>query len=166
MLLNALRTYISNIISLVSFGSHNLFSKEILFYAGKIFLPPGGDVMIVSPGADVEIAWTFDVPLLHVKLRWWRFLSNYDTLATIFNEESMDIRNSTFSGIEIKKPATLILKNIDYRYNGTYRFHLTTQPTNDGNKRKEETSDVTVFVTGKFLCFRNKLQSWPKIVKR
>ena len=150
VLLTALLIYTSNITS-VSFGSHNLVSKEILFYVGKIFLPPGGDVMIVSPGTDVEIAWTFDAPLEHVRLRWWRFFPNCDILATIFNDDSMEIRNNTFSGIEIKKPATLILKNVDYRYNGTYRFHLTTQPTNDRNQRKNETSDVAVLVAGKFL---------------
>ena len=106
--------------------------------------------MIVSPGTDVEIAWTFDAPLEHVR----KFFPNCDILATIFNDDSMDIRNNTFSGIEIKKPATLILKNVDYRYNGTYSFHLKTQPTNDRIKGRMRRLTLRFLWQASFLiCF-------------
>ena len=50
--------------------------------------------------------------------------SDLKTVATIFNDKS-DITNTTLNNVNITKPATLVLKNVNRDNNGTYRFSLT-----------------------------------------
>ena len=52
------------------------------------------------------------------------------------------ILNSSLPDIQVIKPATLVLKNVDLRYNGTYQFTV----VGIGNGSK---SYVNLFVVGK-----------------
>ena len=115
---------------------------------GKIYLPPTGKTVVVSPGNDVVLAWTFDGDTSHVKSRYWRVLSTLEILGTIFHDGFVQIENSSLPAVQVKKPATLILKNVSIRYNGTYRFYLTTVPY-ENDTHIEENSDVAVFVAVK-----------------
>ena len=121
-------------------------------FLGKINLPPSGNTVVVFPGNDVVLAWTFDANIDHVKRRYWRILSSWEILGTIFHDGSVGIQNSSLPALQVKKPATLILKNVSIRYNGTYRFYLTSVPYENGT-RIEENSDVALFVAGLSLCF-------------
>ena len=58
------------------------------------------------------------------------------------------VRNSSLPAIAIEDPATLILRNVDERYDGKYRLGVAVA-SGGGN------SEVDVFVAGKF--FASKL---------
>jgi hypothetical protein len=79
--------------------------------------------------------------------RAWYFTSsdgsfNAKRLALIVLDQEPQIEKSGLSGVTIVKPATLILKNVNATYNGTYRFSLGSSTT--GN------SVVVVFIASKF----------------
>ena len=79
--------------------------------------------------------------------RIWRFTStdgsfNLKRLARIIDNDEPRIFESGLSGVTIVKPATLILKNVNQSFDGTYQFELTTP--NGG------ISDVRVFIASKF----------------
>lgn len=113
-------------------------------YIGKIYLPSRGDTFVVAAGtAEVKIAWTFDDRIRSPFLRQWSFITTNVILAEIINDENVTKFNSSFPAeFEIEKPATLVLKNVDYRNNGTYEFWVLSDFLDD-------TSYVTVFVAGK-----------------
>ena len=60
--------------------------------------------------------------------REWYFTSSdggqTELLATIYFDDEPVIHNSSLPEVAVEKPATLILKNVDLRYNGTYQFRL------------------------------------------
>lgn len=74
--------------------------------------------------------WTFDDEISTVIGRIWTFSSSDGSLfgrriASISNNEDPVITpKSGLSGVSIEKPATLILKNVNKTYSGTYRFAL------------------------------------------
>ena len=91
----------------------------------KINPPPGGNTIISSQGSQVTISWSFDNPIYRVIFRIWsfhRYGDETEDLALIHADKSPIIMNSSLPGIEVVKPATLVLKNVDLRYNGTYQF--------------------------------------------
>ena len=49
---------------------------------------------------------------------------------------------SSLPEVEIERPTTLVLRNVDMRYNGTYRFQVITIDS-------DFKSDVVVFIAGK-----------------
>ena len=65
-------------------------------------------------------------------------------LARIYNDGQVMKNNKTVitEGFDIQKPSTLILKNVDDRYNGRYRFDVETY-------FKKYVSVVTVTVASK-----------------
>ena len=69
-----------------------------------------------------------------------------ETLAKIIHDSDPSIYNISLPGVEIEKPATLVLRNVDLRYNGTYIFTLATASLH-------LTSEVTLFVPGKLISF-------------
>ena len=103
--------------------------------------------MVVVKGSDVEIAWTFDNDISQVISRIWWFKktgsSNFKRLAFIhFDDQDPTILNgSSLSRFEVVKPATLLLKNIDLDYTGTYGILLQ-------ELKRIDRSFVTVFVVG------------------
>ena len=65
--------------------------------------------------------------------------------AIVYNHRaySTDIFNSSLPGVAVENPATLVLKNVDARYNGKYRLSLSVI----GGCGE---SSVEFFVAGKF----------------
>ena len=83
-------------------------------------------------------------------------------LATITNDASVNKNNKSIlaEGFDIRKPSTLILKSVDDRYNGGYKFRVE-------EDFKQYESVVTVLVTSKWhfilttrkLCSKSVVQS-------
>ena len=115
---------------------------------GQISLPPDGDTFIVLPGKNVTVAWKIDVNISVINIRQWTFLPKGNFFADIFFNLGVNkyLQNSP-GPFTIEKPSTLILKNVNIEYNGTYRFKIT-----DRNGITTS-SDVAVFVAGKWLLF-------------
>ena len=94
---------------------------------GEIISPDEGTEYIFLPGSTGNITWGFDNNGSSLHYRAWHFTRSGSTskeiLAEIYDDnDDPKIRSSSLSGIEIEKPATLILKNVDQSYNGVYQF--------------------------------------------
>ena len=78
-------------------------------------------------------------------MRSWTFTNSTggtaESLAQIKADDEAIISTKLYE-VDIEKPATLVLKNINESYNGTYRFTLLSPSSS--------TSDVVVFIAGKF----------------
>ena len=81
-------------------------------------------------------------------LREWYFTSSdggqTERLARIYDDDKPRIYNSSLPEVAVEKPATLVLKNVDLRYNGTYQFTL------DGwFYYGHSQAEIMVFIAGK-----------------
>ena len=113
---------------------------------GQITSPAGGANMTVLPGSNVTIPWLFNDTISGVSYREWRFTSSDGSfvgkpLASISDDGMPDIKDSGLSGVAILKPATLLLKNVNQSYDGTYRFILV---ATEGGR-----SEVVVYIASK-----------------
>ena len=104
--------------------------------------------MTVLPGSTVNITWSFNDDVSQVTTRIWYFTSSDGSfvdkrLAVIIFDDDPQIFNSGLSGVSIVKPATLLLKNVNQSYNGTYQFDLSA-PGGSGS------SQVVVIIASKF----------------
>ena len=111
---------------------------------GKVNLPPGGGKLIILPGSTARIEWSYDVDASKVYFRVWYFKSSDGSLvplAFITHGGDPHILKSSLPRVDIEKPATLVLKNVDLSFNGTYLFQLIAP----GGGR----SEVVLFVAGK-----------------
>ena len=110
---------------------------------GAIYLV-GKNNRVVLPGSDVEIKWTFDDDLDKLIVRVWNYATKNEELASIIRKGSVQETNSTLStGAEFNEKGTMVLRNVDDSYNGTYYFQvLVTGSTGD-------ISYVDVFVAGR-----------------
>jgi hypothetical protein len=113
---------------------------------GKINLPPGGGRLFFVKGSTAKIKWSFDesVNISKIFSRAWNFVNRASSsalIARINDDDDPDIKTSMLPGIAIEKPATLVLKDVDLRYSGTYTF--TVGGDDSGS------SEVTVFIVGK-----------------
>ena len=103
--------------------------------------------MTFLSGSTAKIKWTFDDKMPDVAFRSWSFTSTDGIfksrrLATIRGNDSAIIRVK-FPVVEVEKPGTLVLKNVDHRYDGKYRFTLFADA--------DTISEVVVIITGTFL---------------
>ena len=118
----------------------------VLFCLGKIIPPPDGTVLIFLPGSSRNITWDFDDEISKVITRTWTFTSSdglrSGLLGIIGFNSQPQIRKDVLSGVDIIKPATLELNNVDNSFNGIYKFTLTTTKTH--------TSNVILFIASKF----------------
>ena len=94
-------------------------------WIGKLNAEPRNSV--VKPGSTVNLQWDFDDDIKTVTARTWRFFGDSGSriLALISVDAKPIIRDQSLK-FEIKKPATLILKDVNESYNGTYQFTLET----------------------------------------
>ena len=127
------------------FTCHQCISGAHLI--GKIIPPPDGTTLYFSTGKSrARIQWSFDDKISDVISRAWSFESSdgsiRERLARIVNDATPNIVAKSLPGVEILKPATLILRNVNQTFNGTYYFELTLFRTT--------TSSVAVFITSKF----------------
>ena len=120
---------------------------------GKITSPPDGTRLTFLPGSTDKIQWTFDDDISSLRYRnyrTWFFTSSNGSrpqrLAAIYSNGEPKIFNSSLPGVAIEKPATLVLKNIDFKNNGTYRFELR-HSFYPG--RRFTSNEVVVFIAGK-----------------
>ena len=122
---------------------------------GKIQSPPDGTKLIVLPGSNVKIKWSFDDDINTVLTRTWDFIySNGSTrLALIVYDGPPKKSDNRSLNFEIEKPATLVLTNVDDRYNGTYLFIL-----NRVDPVTVPPSEVTVLIASKFSLRGNFFQ--------
>ena len=104
--------------------------------------------MTILPGSTAKIQWSYDDDISKVIYRVWYFKSSgrsqRELLAFILSDDIPQILNSTIPVVDIEKPATLVLKNVDLSYNGTYFFQL-------GSPGGGE-SEVSVYIAGKYSC--------------
>ncbi|CAB4037301.1 hemicentin-1-like isoform X1 [Paramuricea clavata] len=113
---------------------------------GQITSPPDGTRFTFLNGSTANITWLFKGDISKVDSRVWYLTSsdgsiNAKRLPRIIDDEKPRIYESGLSGVGIVKPATLVLKNVDQTYDGTYRFSLVAP--NGG------ASDVYVFIAKK-----------------
>ena len=95
----------------------------------------------------MTITWKLDVGVPNINFRSWTFLPK-DTFAQIVNDG--DVVNTTQHSpgpFTITKPSTLILKNVNIQYNGTYSFLVVSGV-------QSTASPVDVFVAGKSSVIR------------
>ena len=100
--------------------------------------------MIISPGSTARIVWTFDDNIQSGINQFWIFSppnGTFITLASAFGNGPV-VPNRGLYDFEAKKPATLILKNVNETYNGKYKFQLAPS-TGLGE------DEVTVLIAGK-----------------
>ena len=114
---------------------------------GQIISPPNGAKLTFLNGSTENITWLFNDDVSTVRDRAWYFTSSdgsFDAklLASIFRDQEPQIEKSGLSGVTIVKPATLIFKNVNQTYNGTYLFTLSS-PVGGS-------SHVFVFIASKF----------------
>lgn len=101
--------------------------------------------MTITSRSTARIVWTFDDDIKSFSRRYWSFTSHDGTLITfayIIGDGDVIILTSLFD-FEVKKPTTLILKNVNETYNGTYKFTLAAI-----NGVGED--EVAVFIASKF----------------
>ncbi|CAB4044941.1 Hypothetical predicted protein, partial [Paramuricea clavata] len=93
----------------------------------QIILPPGGNSLIVLNGSTVRIEWSIDgsVSSGNIIFRSWVFIRSGKTerLGEISGAGKITITTKLYE-VDIKEPATLILKNVNGSYNGKYTFTL------------------------------------------
>ena len=115
---------------------------------GEITSPPDGTHITVLPGSTVNITWSFNDDVAQLVARVWYFTSSdgsfvNERLAIILLDGQPQIDNSGLSGASIVKPATLLLKNVNETYDGTYQFQLSAPGSGS-------TFEVVVFIASKF----------------
>ena len=113
---------------------------------GQISHPSDGNTFVVLPGQNVTLAWKIHINISDVQVRSWRFLPKGNSFADIVLDQEVIEKVQYAPGpFIIKKPSTLILKNINIQYNGTYRLGIFVHGVSF------YTSYVHVFVAGKYL---------------
>jgi hypothetical protein len=103
-------------------------------------------VIVVLPGSTERVKWTFVGNPARARLLWYfarRGGSKIEELAIKFRTDDLLICNSSLPGVSIETPSTLVLKNINERYNGKYWFNVQVY------SRVDE-AEVEVFVLGTF----------------
>ena len=112
--------------------SCSLLLKKVFSFLllAEIVLPPFGNLTYVAKGSNVNLPWTYDFGAKIILQRVWAFSktgksSDLKTVASIIVDGKPDITNTTLNNVNITKPATLVLKNVNLDNNGTYRFTVT-----------------------------------------
>jgi hypothetical protein len=116
--------------------------------SGEIISPAEGTTYYFTPGSTKRLTWKFTCDDISncVKGRNWLFTpmdassDEKRILASITNNDTSTPFSPTGLSFEIEKPSTLLLKNVNRSYSGTYEFSVMAGSMNY--------SRVTVFITG------------------
>ncbi|XP_028413744.1 titin-like [Dendronephthya gigantea] len=113
---------------------------------GIVYIPSSGNIFTFLPGSTAKIVWTFDDSISSIFYRSWEFTSTNATLGSVvlagINRDGSPTILVSFPVIAVEKPSTLILQNVDHRYDGKYRFTVTASTASS-------LSEVVVFVAEK-----------------
>ena len=100
------------------------------------------------PGSTEKIVWSFTDDITMISLRHWIFIPSDGrpqvALAIIARDGDVHILTTLYD-FAVEKPATLVLKNVNLTYDGTYQFSLLTASASP--------SEVFVYIAGKFLLY-------------
>ena len=113
---------------------------------GQVCRPSNENITVIS-GSTARLKWVIKWNPSEASLAWYftrrRVGSKEEEIAVKFRNNPAIISNSSLPGVKIEPPTTLILKNVDERYNGRYRFsvHVTGASGN---------AEVDLFIAGKF----------------
>ena len=118
-----------------------------------MYPPFNRSAIVVLPGqnARISLRWTFVGDPSRAILVWYftrSGSSKEEELAEQFRNNAPVIYNSSLPGLAIEYPATLVLKNVNRRFNGIYR--LLVAVAGGGG-----VSSVALFIPGKY--FKMKL---------
>ena len=123
-----MRTYKCNILIGQTLNHINIdISFNFIFYSGRIVSPAKGTKFTFLPGSTGNLTWIFDDEISTLDTRCWYFIpsgGSSEQLARIFDDDNPEIRQSSLPRVEIVKPGTLLLKNVNQNYNGIYTFSL------------------------------------------
>ncbi|XP_028399290.1 hemicentin-1-like [Dendronephthya gigantea] len=114
---------------MAGFGLFTTFGLMVLCLShGQITSPLNGKSFIFLNGETANITWSFKDDISKVGYRAWYFTSSNGVfsghkLGGIIDDDPPTKTTSLFD-VEIKKPGTLLLKNVNLTYDGTYRFDL------------------------------------------
>ena len=121
----------------------NIYIVSILFLGQQINLPARGDTLYFLKGSTARIEWSY-TGITTLTGRLWTFTSidmrfNKKLLAYIYEKAKPEIETQELD-VDVEEPATLVLKNVNSTYNGTYSFEITPG---------RYFSEVDVFILGK-----------------
>ena len=105
-------------------------------------------MIVVLPGQNARINWTLVGDPSRATLFWYftrRGDFSEEIIAVKFGTVDATITNSSLPRVSIENPPTLVLKNVDARYNGKYRLL-------DASVFVE--SSVELFIAGKFFFIK------------
>ena len=115
--------------------------------------------MTFIPGSTNKIMWSFDNDITEFSSRTWTFTpsdgGSQVGLAIIIGHGDV-AKSTTLYDVAVEKPATLVLKNVNLTYNGTYQFSLSPGAS---------ASEVVVYIAGKLLIMC-KLELFTPIKKK
>jgi hypothetical protein len=105
-------------------------------------------MIVALPDSTERIKWTFIGDPSRVLYLAWYFTrrggSNTELIADKFRSGAPTIENSSLPGVDIEDAATVVLKKVDKRYNGKYRFTMLSF------NAKRDSAAVDFFIAGKF----------------
>ena len=122
------------------------YVEKLYYCSGQIIQPTNGTKLTFLPGTTGKIDWSV-VSTLDIRVRTWSFKSTDGSrtgdLTGIIGTIQEPKNLSLIPRFKIEEPATLILENVDDRYDGMYTFRLRRRNV------AEEMSEVTVIIAGK-----------------
>ncbi|XP_028399326.1 cell adhesion molecule 2-like [Dendronephthya gigantea] len=129
---------------MAGFGSITVFCLILVLRScqGRITSPPDGKILTLFNGSAANITWSFDNDVSTVSSRVWYFRSsdgvfNDHRLGRIIDNDPPS-KITSLLDVAIERPGTLLLKNVNQTYDGTYQFSI------DG-----ERSTVAVYIAKK-----------------
>ena len=112
---------------------------------GAVFIASNGINVTFIPGSTEKIVWSFTDDIKSFSLRLWTFTPSDGRLqvglARIIGDGNVHIFTISYE-VAVEKPATLVLKNVNLTYDGTYEFSLS--PSGGSS------SQVFVYIAGNF----------------
>ena len=119
------------------------------YFSANINHPSFGNTTCVSKGQQVTLSWKFSYNISNISFRIWSFRKNSTSfLQQLYyitgDGDPISVGAHSSTNIEVRKPATLVIKNPNIDHNGTYQFDMILA-VND----KPKPSNVLVIIKGK-----------------
>ena len=126
------------------------------FFIGQLKISVEKETFVVLPGEYLRIEWRISgINISNLLLRQWLIVPQNFLVAQIFYDGRLEIGTDQIaSKVDVIRPSTLVLKNIDRRLNGRYKFLIS-------NGTNQAESYVSVFVAGKYTCSITRQFAFP-----